>query len=113
MNWKGEILLETLSDASLLDTLTIESIEELRDEDGLWHNYHVVVKDYQIASLGSFLKDGPWFMHFENEDQTVVVFKDRYFTFLTADQEAANKAKEHGRTLDIPEEEMQFTTNER
>lgn len=108
MNWKGEILLETLNDASLLDMVAIESVEEIQDEDGLWHNYHVSVKEDQIASLGSFLKDGPWFMHFGKEDQTVVVFKNRNFIFHNDDERAIQEVKEYAKLMHIPDEELQF-----
>lgn len=111
MNWKGEILLESLKNPSVLDALHVESAQEIEDEDGLWHVYTVSLKEDQIATLGAFLKDGPWFMHFVNEEKTAVVFKDACFVVLDNDQESIKKIKEHARSLCIPEEELRLTVS--
>lgn len=111
MNWKGEILLETLSDASVLDALSVARVEEIRDADGLWHNYHVSVKEAEIAILGAFLKDGPWFMHFVRDRETAVVFKNAFFVFSEEDEETRRQVKEYAKALRIPEEELQFAVS--
>lgn len=109
MKWKGEILLESLSDTSILDTIDVERIEELSDDDGVWHVYHVALEEHFVGSIGAFLKDGPWFIHFGDGKETIVAFKDAYFKFLDTDNETINEVKEYGRKLQIPEEELNFT----
>ena len=106
--WEGEILLESLCDSSVLDSLCVKTIEEIQDDDGLWHVYHVVCGEDQVSSMGAFLQDGPWFVHFLNGDEIAVVFKDAYFKFLHTDIETIEKVKEHSRTLGVPEEELNF-----
>lgn len=109
MKWKGEILLESLRDTSLIDTLRVNSVEEIQDDDGIWHVYHVSVEESQIVEIGAFIKEGPWFIHFLNGEETIVVFKDALFKFLHTDMETINNVKEHGRSLGIPEEELDFS----
>jgi hypothetical protein len=111
MKWKGEILLESLHDSRLLDTLHIDSIEEIQDDDGLWHVYCVSLEEPQIAALGVSIKEGPWFIHFTKGEEMIVVFKDAYFKFSTTDRGSIEKVREHGRKMHIPEEEMQFDLN--
>jgi hypothetical protein len=109
MKWKGEILLESLSDVSLLDTLDVERIEEIKDDDGLWHVYHISLEEDRIASVGPLLKEGPWFIHFGNGEEIIVLFKDALFKFLQKDKDTIEKVKEHGRERHIPEEELNFS----
>jgi hypothetical protein len=106
--WKGEILLESLSDTSLLDTFDIERIEEIKDNDGVWHIYHVLVREDQIASLASVIKDGPWFIHFQNTEEMIVVFKNAHFRFFRNNEKSIQDVKEYGRKMYIPEEELAF-----
>ncbi len=111
MKWKGEILLESLNDSSLLNTLQVDSIQEINDDDGLWHVYHVSLEEVQMGNVGSYLKEGPWFIHFGNGKEICVVFKDAYFQFLNTDTETIDRVKEYGRKMYVPEEELQFTLN--
>jgi hypothetical protein len=106
--WKGEILLESLSDTSLLDTLKVDSIEEIKDDDGVWHVYKVSLEESQIEDAGPFLKEGPWFIHFWNTEEMIVVFKDAYFRFLHTDKKGIQDVREYGRKMNIPEEELVF-----
>lgn len=106
--WEGEILLESLRDSTVLDTLCVKTIEEIQDDEGVWHVYRVLCTEGQVSSLGAFLQDGPWFIHFLNGERIAVVFKDAYFKFLHTDTETIEKVKEYSRTLGIPEDELNF-----
>ena len=109
MNWKGEVLLESLEDPKVLDTLQVDSVQEITDQDGIWHVCTVIVTNDQLKTVSSYLKDGPWFMHFGNGKETAVVFKDTVFTFSSSDRETLEKVKECARKLHIPEEELNFS----
>jgi hypothetical protein len=47
-------------------------------------------------------------MHFWNGNEVIAVFKDKSFEFMYDRKETWKSAVEHGRSLGIPEEQLNF-----
>lgn len=100
----GTIIENSLVDTSIVSKLTIT--RTWYDDDWLLHD--VLVDEAVAEGLGIYLKDGPWYMHFYAGDSVLVVFKDRIFHIRHSQKETWNEALAYGRTLGIPEEQLDF-----
>lgn len=103
---KGTIVENSLADKSVLAKLTITNTRN--DEDWILHD--VIVDDSHIALIQNALRSGPWYVHFWNNDDIVVVYKDTIFTIKKSDTTTWKEAIDHGITLGIPEEQLDFLT---
>src|SRR3989344_3460833 len=104
--YHGTIVENSLADKNILKDLEI--IKSYWLEDWLLHD--VLVNEEQIEKLGKFLSDGPWYMHFwqDNQEDIIVVFKDESFRIKHSDKNTWIEAIEHGKSLGIPEEHLDF-----
>lgn len=103
---KGIIIENSLTDQNIL-----AGVKVLRTwEDGSWKLREVEVSKEWAEELGEYLDDGPWFVHFweAGSDEVLVVFKDRTFTIKHSDRKTWSEAVEHGRSLGIPEAQLNF-----
>lgn len=109
-SYLGTIIKESLSDDIALTFFTVKKIEETDDEiiEDRWHIYYVEAQKENIEKLSSYIKEGPWYAHFWNDTEMIVVFKNKVFAFLREDRESYVSVKEHGRSLGIPEEQLDF-----
>lgn len=103
---KGTIIENSLADKSVLADLNI--IKTWNDEDWILHN--VIVKETQIESIQKALNDGPWYIHFLGDDNIVVVYKDKIFNIKKSDISTWSKAIEYGKSLGIPNKQLDFLT---
>lgn len=105
---KGTVIENSLQDVGILNTLTI--IKSWTEGD--WKLHQIVVSRNEAINLGKCLSDGPWYMHFweEGNDMILVVFKNAYFDIAKSDKTTWAPAIEYGRTLSIPEEQLDFLT---
>jgi len=106
---KGIIIENSLDD---LDALGQLQVEDTRQE-GDWTVHTVTAPHTQIPDIARCLKDGPWYMHFWDSegDELIVVYKTRTFRASRTDPATLEGAKAHGRSIGIPEEELDFTTD--
>ena len=108
--YRGTIVENSLKDKSILKDLKIDRIYQ--DED--WLINDVIVSEDQINKLGQYLEDGPWYMNFwkPDADEMVVVFKDKNYKMRQSDKSTWADALEHGKSIGIPEEQLDFYTKE-
>lgn len=105
-SYQGTIIENSLLNKSVLKDLNILKTYQMED----WLLHDVLVNEEQVEKLGKFLRDGPWYMHFweDNRDDIVVVFKDKNFRIKHSNRETWREAIEHGKTIGIPEEQLDF-----
>jgi hypothetical protein len=115
--WKGVIISESLKEPSLINHFKIFrariSKEDLvlgRGRRGRWHLYYVYATDTQINGLLNQIKSG-WYCHFWQGNDLTVVFRGKKFNMLTNDKSTWRYAVEHGRSIGIPEKELDFDLN--
>ena len=105
--YSGTIIENSLKDKAILENIKITKTKQLED----WLLHDVSVNEDQIAKLGEYLSDGPWFMHFwqENKDDVIVVFKDKNFNIKYSDKTTWTEALNYGKSKGIPEEQLDFS----
>lgn len=106
----GTIIKESLSDDTTLTFFAVKKIEETDDEiiEDRWHLCYVEAEKENIEKLSSYIKEGPWYAHFWNGTEMVVVFRNKVFTFSREDKDAIIPVKEYGQSLGIKEEQLDF-----
>ena len=106
----GAIIKQSLSDDSTLTFFNIKKIEETDDEivEDRWHLYYVESQMENIEKLALYIKEGPWYAHFWNREEMIVVFKNKVVTFLHEDRAALFAVKEYGKSIGIKEEQLDF-----
>jgi hypothetical protein len=114
--WRGVIISESLEEPSLIDefevfraTISKKDLDLGGGKQGRWHLYHVQATDSQINSLPGQIKPG-WYCHFWRENDLVVVFPGRKFEMSAMDKSTWKDAVEYGRSIGIPDEELDFPT---
>lgn len=104
--YRGTIIKNSLSDPAVLDDLKITRTYSAGD----WTLVDVQVNEKQAEKLGRVLEDGPWYMHFwqENKDEVLVCFKEANFKIEYSDRNSWVKAINHGTQKGIPPEQLDF-----
>ena len=99
-----------MSDDVDLKFFTVKKIEETEDEvmEDRWCLYYVEGKKENIEKLPSYIKEGPWYAHFWNETEMIVIFKSKVFIFLHGDKDTLFVVKEYGKSIGIREEQLDF-----
>ncbi len=116
--WKGVIISESLEEPSLLNEFDVYKARiSKRDQpiddqghNGRWHLYWLHTTDKQIEALSSQIKDG-WYAHFWKDQRLVAVFHDKKFEFNSGDKSTWKEAVEYGKSVGIPQEQLDFPTN--
>lgn len=104
---KGIIIQNSLSDTSILDKLHI-----LKTKVGnTWTLHDIIANKDDIPLLQHALATGPWYIHLWNEDEIVVIYKDKIFWIDKNDHASWREAIKHGLTIGIPIEQLSFVTN--
>lgn len=103
---KGVIIENSLSDVSILQKLDISRSWE----EGSWKLHEVEVSREQALEFQNVLDDGQWYVHFweKGSDDVLVVFKDKFFDIKFSDKFTWTPALEHGVSLGIPPEQLDF-----
>ena len=104
--YKGTIIENSLKDKEILKKVKIE--KTWQDDD--WILYDVLVDESQIPELSQSLADGPWYIHIwpAGSDNIKVIYKDKIFDIKFSDKSTWTEAVAHGRSLGIPEEQLDF-----
>ena len=107
--YKGCIVEESLEDNRVLNNLKTVKVRITDDENPIerWHIYDSLVSEEQIEKLHKFLKQG-WYMHFWNENEMIVLFRDKRFVIDPNRKETWKEAVEYGLSINIPEEQLDF-----
>lgn len=103
---KGTIVENSLRDKSILDTVLINRTWT----SGSWTLHDVEIEEDAAFEIGTYLNDGPWYIHFwqPGQDDVLVVFKDRHFWTKHSDKATWSDAIEYGKALGIPEQQLDF-----
>jgi len=104
---KGTIIENSLIDKSILNNLQIT--KTWTEEDWILHD--VIINESQIKDIQKALDNGPWYIHFWEGNNIVVIYKDKIFHINKLDKNTWKEAIEHGKTLSIPEEQLDFLTD--
>jgi len=106
MTYRGVIILESLQNPDAISDLPVLSREH--DEPSDWHLVTVEVTAEQAEALASQLQPGPWYIHFRHDQEVIVVFKDAIYPLRHDDCSTWQPALEHGRSLGIQAEQLDF-----
>lgn len=103
---RGVIVENSLRDKSVLEKLTITQTRQ----EGDWVLHDVETTEAQALLVQDVINDGPWYVHFwkEGGEDIIVVFKDKVFRITRGDQETWKEAVAHGRSLGIPDAQLDF-----
>ncbi len=104
--YKGIIIKESLENKDILDDAHI--VESTVSSDGKWHMHTVLISLEYLERLAQNLKDGTWYAHFWNGREVIAVFKGKTFQFNFDDKNTWEETLAHGRSLGIPEEQLDF-----
>ncbi len=119
--YQGILILESLKVGATLDghsllvrKLTRQTVETASpDQPPVWTLLEFEVPDSQAVALAKALSealDQPgWYADFHNDHENFVVFPGRIFRYPRGDQACRTEAQSHGRTLSIPEPQLDWT----
>jgi hypothetical protein len=104
--YHATIIENSLSDKDILKRVQIvKSRQSTR-----WTLHDVLVTEDQIPELSKSLDVGPWYIHLwkPGEDDVKVIFKNKIFDIQFSDKSTWADAVEHGTSLGIPAEQLDF-----
>lgn len=104
--YKGTIIENSLSNKEILKKIRVNKTWKSGD----WTLHSVSLDEDQIVELGSSLDNGPWYIHIwrPGNDDVKVIYKNKIFDIKFSDKSTWNDATEHGKSLGIPEEQLDF-----
>lgn len=103
---KGTIIENSLANKTILDEVKIDNTRQSDD----WILHDVWIDKKQIPELSRSLADGPWYIHLwrPGEDTVTVIFKNKTFTIKFSDKSTWTDAVAYGKSIGIPEEQLDF-----
>lgn len=109
--YHGIIIDQEFTDQSFPNTFKVFA----KKQDGSWEIYGIEVEDSQLEESikkiqDSMKGDEPWYAHFYNDRQLVVIFKDNVFR-VEPHISSWKSIVDYGRKLNIPEEQLDFWPN--
>lgn len=109
--WERKEVKATIVENSLLDKKILDEVNtEKMWQDGDWTLYNVRLDKIKISDLQKALRPGPWYVHFwqEGSDFVQVVFKEKAFTIRESDKATWLPAIAYGKSIGIPESQLDF-----
>lgn len=109
--YKGAIIKESLENPDILaDFKTIEIVvTEDENPADRWHIHNVEATREQLEKLSKTIKPTKYYAHFWDKDKNIIaVFRDNIFEFNFDDKASWQPAIEHGLSVDIPREQLDF-----
>jgi hypothetical protein len=109
--YHGVIVDQEFSDSSFCDSFKSFN----KKKSGSWTLYGIEIKDSQLENTilkiqQNMKTNEPWYAHLYNDDQLVVIFKDKVFS-VKSHISTWQPIAEYGRKLNIPEGQLDFWTN--
>jgi len=104
--YKGIIIENSLSNKDVLKKARIDKTWQ----EGDWILHTVSLDENQVVELSRSLDNGPWYIHVwqQGKDDVKVIYKDKLFDIKSSDKSTWTSAIEHGKSLGIPEEQLDF-----
>ncbi len=122
MSVSGILIAESLSTGSPLVGVTLQVHKVSRGDAGdvsarqplTWTFIEFTVEDQVVADLVEALSrslkpDGGWYCDFRTTEETFVVFARKIFRYARGDAAAREEAKAYGRSLGVPEGQLDWT----
>jgi len=105
----GIVVEESLDDNRILNELDIKKIHISghRNPKDRWHMYEVNLSIKEIYEVSKHITEN-WYMHFWKEADIIAIFKDKTFEFNYENKETWKEVLEYGRSIGIPEEQLDF-----
>jgi hypothetical protein len=112
--YKGTIVQESLIDDRKLNDFEVVKFKVTDDEkpEDRWHLFTVLASEESINKLASNLKPEKWYAHFWTGDNVIAIFPNKTFNFKYSDKSTWTEAVEYGKSLGIPEEQLDFLIEE-
>ena len=114
--YTGVIIEESLKDAQVLDNLKItntkiEQVTPSHETPHLkqWTLHSVDLDSEDLDSIANKISHNllpAWFVHFYDNDNFVVVFPEKVFTFAKSDKVARAEVEQYGISIGIPPHQM-------
>lgn len=104
--WSGTIIEQSLVDTNILQLLNVTK----KWTSGKWVLYDVAVEEDVVPLIQKSLGDGPWYVHLWKDSDMFVIFKGGVFKVSRYDTSTWREAIKHGRSIGIPEEQLDFLT---
>ena len=110
----GTIVEESLKDNRFINKLDIRSvrISDSENPEDRWHLYKLDIDEDRIKELSNQLKPEKWYAHFWDEQNIIAVFPEKLFKFSREDESTWRSAIEYGKSIGIPEEQLDFIIDE-
>ncbi len=107
--YKGTIVENSLADKGVLGQLQIVKTWN----SSKWVLHDVLVREEQFEELKNSIAEGPWYMHFwiPGGDEIKIVFRNKIFNFVASNKETWKEAVEYGKSIGIPEGQLDFVIN--
>jgi hypothetical protein len=119
--WSGTLLGESLQPGMALQDipLTVTGIHRAEAGDAeagqpeLWTFIEFRVAADRAGELATALSrvliaDGGWYCDFRSRDEVCVVFHGQVFRYRRGDRSGRARAEEHGRSLGVPEDQLDW-----
>jgi len=118
-DWAGVVIAESLRDPTTINRLPVYRAYISRDglapgpggPPGRWHLYWVRASPGEMAAIRAELMHG-WYAHFWNEHEIVVLYDDAQFRMDRFDRSTWQAAARHGLAMGIPEDQLDFPTDD-
>ena len=108
--YRGTVIEESLTDNCVLNDLKVVKLQITRSENpnNRWHIYTFEGTREEFLRFQKHLKHGAWYIHFWRDNQVTVIYPKRVFEFTHNDQKTWKPAVDHGLSLGIPIEQLDF-----
>ena len=125
MNYKGVIIEESLENKDILKDVKISEtkVEEVVEEHKTpWikqRTLHTVeIPENQVASVAEKISkaldsEHNWYADFKNDTHHYIIFRDKVFYIDRKSKEQYDEAKHYGISLDIPEYQVDFASDDK
>jgi len=125
MNYKGEIIEESLENKNILKQLKIVStrVEKVIEKHRTpwlkqWTLHFVEVAEKQAEEVAKEISksldtkhQGSWYTDFKNETHHYIIFPNKIFFIDRKSEDQYNEASKYGISLGIPEYQVDFAPN--
>lgn len=103
---KGTIIENSLSNKNILKKVRINKTWKSGD----WILHSMEIDKKRISDLSESLANGPWYIHLwePGKDNVEVIFKNKIFTIKFSDKSTWVDAVAYGKSIDIPDEQLDF-----
>jgi hypothetical protein len=109
--YRGKVIQESLENPRVLDDTKIylTDLTQEEDSDEPWHIHVVEVTREHIQKIAAVLHSRGVYAHFwDAQKNLIVAFRDQLFEFNIDDARGRREAIEYGKTVGVPEEELDF-----